>query len=784
MLPSASKQHSPDRETAVGVVLPVAISAIYWAGVAGIAPIQAVLATAGFAAISVIGYLALTFVGVGFQDSRARILTALGPGLAVGLFVLFVFRAIVSRQVFVWTYLLLVLLTLLLLIRRVFKVASGWISRGTFTLAINNIWRLPAAVAAVGIVLHREWWWNLPIVLAAYVSAITIRKCRKLKSRILALLSSLSIVTISTMWGASLRSESWWVSSSNDDDPFFEAWSHSLIEWGPFVDPLVASGNGPKAAAYHHLVYFLVGLIDYVADAATFLALSRIVPVLLAASACFSFLLLLSVIRQASRAIVFTAETDLLVASIFFVGVTVTHPLSDFLASGLLIGTLALAGRGVPTRALPFTALSVLTIGASMFSKTAYAYAAVLILCVLTLRQSRSWWRALVPAVIGLAYVAAFSVASVNASMFSFEFFSENAVGEHAFGGVIHKLIAIVFVITPISFSLAALLEVARYSRISLRVRDLLFAALSVLIVGLLLRVFLGVATARLSSYFVRPAYLMSTVIVTITVLNLSSEKYRRSGLLVMGAVCVAISFLWTSVIPEVIPNLSEGSAYAKIFRLFRDPQILGLVSLAIAIGWPYLLKGRLRSLLKLERRFVQQVFVTLVLPALVISVGLLSVLDRVEERRAETVSGSEDEVNAKVLGGNSLREVSLQLKRLSRADDLVAYTICDFTQQDQTCNSPNLIAAYSDRRFLHLYGTSDFWGFSSPAEAKDFQMSAQLLEMSASYAVSQLQKRGVSFVILDLPRTSPQWIAQAKYAGARIVFENEDFLLLAVSGT
>jgi len=778
-------QFAPEDETSLGVVLPIAVSVAYWFGVTGTSPIEALLATTSFVTISVVGYLSLKTVGVSFENLRTRIWTALGPGLAVGLFILFMFRAIVSRQVFVWTYLFLVLLSFLLLVHGVYNHASGWILRKDLaTRGIVGLWRLPAAIAVVGLILHREWWWNLPIVVAALLSAASLRSCRTLRSRLIVIPLVLLLIAVATRWGTSIRSELWWVSSSNNDDPFFEAWARSLVEWGPLIDPLVASGNGLSAAAYHHLAYFLVGLISYTADTATFVALSRTVPVMLAASVGFSFLLFLSAIREASRVIVLTAKSELLVTILFFVSVSLAHPLSDFLASGLLIGILALASRGVADSTRTLVGFSVLSVGATMFSKTAYVFATVLILCVVVIRQTRSWRRTLVPLITGLAFVSAFAVNSANSSMFYFDFLSEVSVGEHAFGGPIHKLLAVVFVLMPISFSLAAVLEVARGSDTSRRVHDVLIAALSVMFCGILLQMFLGVAITRIASYFVRPVYLMAALMVTVAVLSVGSSSLRRSTFIAMGLTCSVASLIWGLVIPEVIPNLNQGSAYAKVFRLLRDPQFLGMIVFLVAISWPYFVKDQPTSFRSNERPMISRTLASVVLPALVASVGLLGILDRVDERRSETTSGLEDEINLKVLGGDTLREVSLQLRRKSEPENLAAYTICDFTAQEHSCTSPNLISAYSGRRFLHLVGLSDFLGFSSSEEEADFRLSAQLLEMSATNAISRLHERGVSFVILDRPRVSPQWISQAEQDGALVVFQNAEFLLLKVGGT
>lgn len=755
----------------------------YWLGAAGVGPIQAVVAAGCVVTISMLGLLVLRLVGVEIARREERFFIAAGPGLAVGLFILLFFRAIVSRAGFFGGFSVVTVIAFVAIFggfrgvrRSPHMIQRSWRAFG------EQLWWLPAMTGFLGLLLHREWWWNFPIVISCLSGSALLKSCKSRHSLSFGAAITVTAVVVSTWIAVSLRSDIWWMSSRNDDEPLFEAWSYSLAEWGPRTNPLVNSLSGIGAIAYHHLAYLLVGIVTIATGADSFVALLRIVPVLIGVSTCSSLFLFLQVVsKHVKEKSPPNTGVMALGCTLFFVSVNAAHPLSDALASSFLVGLLALAFfRARFDRFSSFFLFSVLMVGTLMFSKTAYVYAAVISLLVLALFRRGYRWYAIIPVLVGLAYSIFFSGVSLSNSVhFTLDAFNENMMGEHAYGGPIHKVIACIFLILPISMAISVRIELPQFFGESARFQSLFGAMSAVLIAGTALRMVLGVPTQGVAAYFVDPILIVATLVLITSLASSVTTPYQGGEILAILAMTIGVYIAWGVLLPEVFPDLNNGSAYAKTLRLLRNPEITGVLALGLSVIMRFFarISPSFRALRSLMSR--RRLMVMVVLPGLVLSVGMSGLVARVEERRSETKSGEEDAVNRRVLGSRDLWAVGMKLRQVSTSGDLAAYSVCDFTIEDNRCSSSNIIGAYSRRRFLHLGGVSDYFGLSSAAEESDFLVSASMFEVPGSVAVARLSKRGVSFVIIDRARASQEWIMDAESEGVSVMYTNDSYLLL-----
>jgi hypothetical protein len=141
--------------------------------------------------------------------------------------------------------------------------------------------------------------------------------------------------------------------------------------------------------------------------------------------------------------------------------------------------------------------------------------------------------------------------------------------------------------------------------------------------------------------------------------------------------------------------------------------------------------------------------------------------------------------INAGVIGSNAVREMGRFISSHTSEDSLIAYSICEPAKQSDltrtNCQKPLPLAAYSERRFLHLVAFSDFWGFSSEAERIDFELSRSILEYTGETAVNALRSRGVDYVVIDLDRVNAEWYLGAVRAGALALYSNSEMTLLEI---
>lgn len=762
------------------------LATIFWLCIAGVGATGIVGSVTVVIGVATFGLLVLQWLCHDIADPDTRVLVAIGPGLGVGLLILFLLRAVAGDSPFVGIVILVVTIALIVRHRLVGRERS---SAGAFTriktAVVSSTWMSFGAIGIIGLILHREWWWNFPIVIVGLVFCFVSRNATSSRSHFIVVLLGAALLLLASSWGTALRSEAWWVSSSNDDDAFFETWSHSLVQWGPLTNPSAIATSGPDAMAYHHLAYFLTGLVDIASSGEPFVALSRIVPVLLAVSTLGSTLLFSSTVARLLSNRKLCVTQFAVGAALFFALVSVAHPLSDFLASSLIIGVISIAHRVVNSTSLGrFAGLSILLVGSISFSKTAYIYVPVVALAVTALWSRRSITRAVVALASGAFFVGYFSLSGLYSNSFSLAFLSGSMVGEHAVGGLAARVLAIIYVLMPCSLGFVALLLVASSESWTSEIRSIWISLLLTMLSGMAFRVFLSTPEARVASYFIRPSLIAVGLSVVFYLLSRASSQAKQLQVpRVLFWAAILVGF-WLVVLRNIVPDLSSGSVWAKSLRLLRDPQSLALATLAWLLLRQVLanrVRGSNTSFVSPQRS--QRLSAAALSLVISVVVGVIPLGERIQERWEETKRGNEDELqNKAVLGSQSLFELAMVLRSTPDPDAVVAFSICDRECDPSGFRTPNLLSAYSRKKFLHAMGVTYIWGLSSSEEAKDYDLSRNMLKMDPLEVYNRLEVREVRYLVVDRQRAADDWVSDIKRAGALSVYQNSDFYLLEIA--
>lgn len=757
------------------------IAAFVWLALAGVGMWNWITTLIIFLTISFLGLSVLIAFSRNFNNPRLSSFIALGPGLSLGLYLLFFLRAILTKTLFEMFLILSAFSFLFIGIMLIRRKRSHLSLKLSFQ--VIDIWKIFALTSLIGMILHSEWWWNAPVVIGTGVVAALYYPRESSTKQFLTLLSSAVLLVACVVGSVALRSSTWWVSSSNDDDPFFESISHSLVSNGPLVNPTTAAHNGFTAAAYHHLAYFFTGLLDLGTSGESFVALSRIAPVFIAISTLCSLLLFLETLSGWVLRSEVSGQIQIIACTVFCLVVRISHPLSDFLAVGALVGAIAIIPIvNLIPNVLKMSLMVLLIFGAVAFSKGLNIWLVVLVFSVHSLFKMRSWMKAAIPIFVGVLYVGFFSLNSSAASSYRIAFLDPISVSEHAFGGFGSRLLAIIYVLMPYGLGFTALALLISRHRKSRDVLSLACVFALVMFAGVSILVLISGENFRTMSYLVRPAGVVSVLSVVTCLYANQSNLLTRGRTLTAMLTGLIVFVLWSFIIPAVVPNLNSGSNYAKFLRIVRDSQFVGILALAgliLSMLWRrasdnYLVRGL--NLVSFRRWSG-----SLTLVAIAVSVGLMSTVTRFEERLADTRSGYESSLNAGVLGTASQREVAAKLAALSATSSVAAYSGNCLDPVRDNCFRPFLFSAYSRRQFLFLYGFQKNWGFANYKEKQDAELSLNMLALSGGDAIAKLRMRKVSFVIIESSRTSEVWIKEAKDAMASVVFSNSDFLLLEI---
>lgn len=729
-------------------------------------------------AVGCLGYQILAYCLPGPRLSKLSTLWILGPGLSIGLLFLFALRAVTSKHVFVplalvvcvgcASFLVLKFQRLLQSLKSISTV-NGWQELLTVTSTM---------IFLVGIPLARVWPWVLPITFAAAIFVLIFRTPID-DVRWLPLVGSLLFPVLIGIAVASrqLRSELWWMGS--DDNQLFEALSHSLVEWGPQEQVIAIAGSGLPHLAYHHLVYFLSGLVNYFVNGETYLVLTRFTPVLV--STCFvaSLVLVLFDLSDTMPTSRSLPATRLTFAASYVLLLSVPAPLSNFLGLAALVSSLLIVRRVIDSQSfLRVFVIVFLTLGAIIFSKAPYLYAGVGVFLVISVFGQSKSWRTIGSVLVSTSILLLLFLQTPASSDYHLSFFDFNSIGELSGGR--SQVLGVVSVFAPLAIGFSAGVMIMTQGSNSW-LRFFTLSSFGVLTAGLFFRLAVG---GRIESirYLWEPAVLFASLLVAAWFIMSTSQVTRREVTITSGLAAI-IALIWFSLVPLLVPNLNSGSIVAKFLRLVRDPNFAQFLHFLLIVSVFRITRvyssvsKRFRLSINIRR---QHTWATAIFP-IAVGVALAAFIPGVVESVKGARSGIQDAQRQTYIGDPYTAEVAQAIATVARSTEVIAVSLSGCEVKQEVCSTDYSLAAYSKRRFLNLGGFIMYWD-RSEQEIADYFLSARIGAEPLGETLLKLQQRGVGFVVIDKHLVERPWELRGSQAGLKERFQNQRYVLFQLT--
>ena len=744
------------------------LAASFWMIVAGGQPHRIV---AALFILWVIGGLGLRIISVGglVQERETEWLWRLGPGVLMGVFVLFVVRSFSTRPLFLALIIALGCIEILLVFKSAVKIWSqsqglSWTGRRSIELAQNTCWM--AAVLGVG--LFRTWNWILPIVISLLLCGFSLRiKARSLLHRVV--LSAGVLVSTVALAGLafSLRAQLWWM--DRDDNQWFEAISFSLVHRGPAIDSISSARNGASAAAYHHLAFFLTGLIDLGVRGTTYQTLTRYTPVILALITVASGVVFLVSAQQSVTSRVKLSTLAAVGYVLLIVPITVAE-FSNYLGLAAMISSAAIIYVFSRTSDKWSSAIVLgLMIPVTAFSKATSLYGPLLLVTALVLFSVRRRLKtALAVLITTLTVVWFLRSASPASGDFRITLFYTDSIGELSQGSMFWQFVSLFVVLAPLipGFVLGAWLLSQENSS---EIRSLVYGLFAVMAAGYASRFLIGgrIETIR---YLWEPATVASALLVALAVVKLWRQPLiiRRPPTAVIASSAVFVVVL---AISQILPDLNSGSAVAKLLRIWSRPSfILFVAVVVVALISLFMRKG---NGLRVGSNRWNVVLLTSLIPFVV----AVDALPGFAERYREARNGATDAGREPWLGSKDVIEVSHFLRDSTPSESLVAVTLCEYLTQD--CTTDYSLAAYSRRRFLSLGGDFVLYWPLDELTVADSKNSVLSGSNSITEVISYWHSRGANYGVIDKTYLAIGDVDAVRLLEEEILFENNRYQVL-----
>jgi hypothetical protein len=668
---------------------------------------------------------------------------------------LFILRLFTSEFVFLSLFLLVPLMWVAFSIP---KWVQGPSSGGEVINPFHNVlFTSLLAIGIVGATLVRAWDWAVPITAVSISLALLMSTGFAREKPIFSLLY---IGLLPATWLAlSNRNDFWWRTAEGIpfDETILESVSKGLIQWGPTTNPLHHGLDGASAAAYHHLLYITVGLIDKFAHPGPYEALA-ISPIVSGFSICLTLVLLARILLRASGVSAQLSPSVLLglIACLLgFRGEGFGSPSTWFgiasLAASLLI-VVSLSQKKPSCRDLILVAFSTTTVA---FSKGVFIYATVLIAVSLAVLDLRTRWKIAATALItAVGVVAWFSWASVRVEEFHADFWPyRNFQSEFAFS---FYTLRVFFdrLISPIliGVSCAVLL---RNSKLQLA-RQLGFSLFLILVAAVISQLSITSTGPRSFELLYVPGIFAASVLVLLLAVSTNNflvQQYRYT----------LIVFVFGLIIVGLMPPIGEGIV---------NPFTIAAAFVGILICW-----------LWLKNRFVRDNYffgadLSLGLASLFLT--LITVTAFVSQDLPDFPQYSREFMESESsnwLGSPGFAEAVDFIQSETTSNSLFAFSVCD-RELYKSCEVDFRPAALTSRRFLALDPLFSrdaidvrTWG--------DVELSQAIGALPAEKVVDDLIARGVNYVLIDHSRVSGEWTQNAKDVGAMEVFSSTSYSVL-----
>ena len=757
-----------------GAIEPLGIASVIAAAllltISSTNPLQVLGALAVLWAVGGIGLRVLNAGELKPQISASPWAWRLGPGVVLGILILFLIRLITTKSVFVWILLAIAIFEVFGVLRSWFrKRALGERKHHFFSDVSDSVQHVCLVLSVLSLFLSREWQWTFPIALGGLIAASLIgtrfRVVQPVSVFILILFSASTL--IAAVWIAlELRPKLWWILA--DDYVYFEALSNSLLEFGPRVNPLAAALAPTQASSYHHGVYLLGGLVDYVIQGEMFQVQTRIIPVLLAMMT-FSALTVFVLMAQEQLWRLRNKNSLFLLAVTFVVTVPVSHFAgSNQLGVVAVISTVSIVVAISRTEYLwRHSLLLAALILATALSKIPFAYAPMCIIGSVIVLSRKFQIRKSMPVLI--TFIAIFEFvrrANPAGGDYSIRWISESAETVEQKFSLVFEVVRIVVIgssLVPIIILTALQIKDSREEF----ERRLLGGLLGVLTLGFVARLLLD-GRGESISYIWMPA-LVASGLLHLMALGWLMERSDSRGTFTLLLGCVAGLFL------------------ILLVNLYRLVSSSGFVSLVFSFAVVAMLLGQLNPLSKegrggslLQRSPVK--FAAGLLMVLSVSMAVADNIPSYMKAYRESLSGETDVERVRWLPTANILEVTNFLREQTPSASLVGLTLCRSTRDDCEGNSTYLFAAYSGRQFLSLGGSFILDWPQDRQVLDDYASSISVGSSSLSTTLKRWQTRGVDYGIIDKQLVSRQDRAFLTMSTSVVEFENNRYLVLKLT--
>ena len=755
----ATKTIGTSTGTDMSTLFAVFFSLFFWIIVAGFSLPQTITSVAVLAGVCIWGLLLIKTLAPGLPDESDIGFWLLGPCVGIGAMFLFLLRLFVSEVIFLSIFLMVPLIWVALSARAWFR--WRFLIRDFVDSLQNSIFVFLFTTGLVGLTLIRGWDWAAPITAAAILSALL------LSTRIAStkLTSSFLFVSLlpATFWAISSRTQFWWRSAEGVpfDETILEAISKGLIRWGPTTNPLHHGLDGASAAAYHHLLYFSIGLTDRFSQPGPYEALLIVAPIVSGFSICLTLVLLARVLLRDEAASARISPTVLLGLIACFLGLRgegFGSPSTWFgIASltGFLLLVVVVPKYSLRWSHLALVAFSVVTVA---FSKGVFVYATVLMSISLAAFNWKAQWKiAVTTTAVAVAVVVWFSWASVRVDEFAIEFWPyRNFQSQFSFD--LYTLrVFLNRLISPVILGITSAI-LLRNSKKSI-FRQISFSLIVVIVVGVASQIFITSTGPRSFDLFYVPAIFATSALVLLLAVSTNRDAIHRYWHVY---ICFGVALLNLNY----APSLGDGTINPLTIATLGIGLYFVFVWMSNKFDWRGPSLGMDRSVA------LSSLFITFT--AVVVFVSQ-SFPNFPKYTRAHIESQSIDWT-----GSLDFNDVVSFIDEKTARTSLFAFSVCD-PNSVNSCETDFRPAALTKRRFLAL----DPLFFEKAVDDRtwgDVELSRAIGVRPSAEVIDDLEIRGVNYVLIDRSRVNNEWVQKAMVAGAANVYSNKSYFVLLIN--
>ncbi len=752
---SANESIGSLMDTNSSLLFPVLFAVFFWIAVAGLSIPQSIISLAILTGVGVWGLLLTKLLAPSLLHQSDLPLWLFGPCIVIGAMSLFLLRLVTSELTFLTIFLLVPAIWIVFSVRAVAK--KPYCSGDRLSALQNMMTASLLFIGLVGVFLTLGWDWVAPITAVSLLAAVFM-SIDFVRARFASILLFVCLLPAS-WWAIHNRNQTWWMQAEGIpfDETILETISKGLILWGPGTSPLNVGLDGASAAAYHHLVYIIIGLIDRFVRPGPYEALVKLAPIVSGVSICISLVLLVRVLlRRLNTSLGFSPLLigGLVACLLGLPGEGFGSPSNWFGIAALIAVLLLIVGvseNAPDKRKLFLVAISVITVA---FSKFIFIYAAVLVAFSFTLFDLKKLWKIAITALVASVLVFVwFSWASIPADQFVFGFWpyrnwqSRFALDFYTFRVFFKQLV------NPVVLGVTCAVILQRSKHILLRQINL--SMVSILVAAIASQLIITSTGPRSFELFYLPGIIAAALLYLTLVVsnyNLTRPTFWQ----------VAVVFVLALGVVKYSPPLGSGTI--NPFTIATT-----LIGTFLGVNWLIQKFGIVGTWYRAKSSIpLVSVFLILVATMTFASQDFPKFLQYSRTPVAVQLSNW--------FGSPDFVEVTDFIQKETSSTSLFALSICD-PNSDQTCNFDFRPAALFGRRWLASEPL-----FSRDAVGgrvwSDIELSQAIGVLQPNEVIENLFIRGVNYVFIDLAKVDISWVQNAKSAGALEVFSNSSYFV------